>query len=206
MRFVGDVHGKYKQYKRLIKDVPASIQVGDLGLGFIRPQTMRPMQNPPHYAMVRGNHRFIRGNHDNPNACRFHSQWIPDGTVEGDMMLVGGAVSIDIPMRVEGLTWWPDEELSSAEMMPIVDRYISEKPKIMVSHECPDQITEIILALSDKTKLELQSCTRHAFQTMFEAHQPDIWIFGHYHQSLDRVIEGTRFICLAELEFIDLDV
>ena len=36
MRFIGDVHGKFTQYKRLIADVPASIQVGDMGVGFRR--------------------------------------------------------------------------------------------------------------------------------------------------------------------------
>lgn len=32
-RFIGDVHGKYPQYKLLIKDGPPSIQVGDMGVG-----------------------------------------------------------------------------------------------------------------------------------------------------------------------------
>lgn len=206
MRFIGDVHSKYKQYKRIIKECSASIQVGDLGLGFIWPATMRPMQNPPHYAMTRGKHRFIRGNHDNPYRCRQHSQWIPDGTVEGDMMLVGGGVSIDVDQRVEGLTWWRDEELSATELLPIVDRYLLERPKIMVSHECPEEIAEILLVLSGRRKLDIPSRTRQAFQSMFEAHQPDIWIFGHWHHSFNQVIEGTRFICLAELETIDIDI
>lgn len=34
MRFIGDVHGKFKSYKTLIKDIPMSIQVGDMGVGF----------------------------------------------------------------------------------------------------------------------------------------------------------------------------
>ena len=69
MRFIGDVHGKWKKYKRIIKDCDASIQVGDLGLGFVRKHGWSAGQiysNPPHYAMVKGDHKFIRGNHDNP--------------------------------------------------------------------------------------------------------------------------------------------
>ena len=36
MRFIGDVHGKYGQYKKLIAEVDSSIQVGDMGVGFRR--------------------------------------------------------------------------------------------------------------------------------------------------------------------------
>jgi len=64
IRFIGDVHGKYRPYKRAIAGVPRSIQVGDMGVGFRRTSPARygdPSANPPHYAMARGDHRFIRG-------------------------------------------------------------------------------------------------------------------------------------------------
>src|SRR5687767_13552182 len=105
IRFIGDVHGKFEQYKRLIKDTTNSIQVGDMGVGFLKtsgPRVGEETGNPPHYAMVRGNHRFIRGNHDSPAACSRHSQFIKDGTVEGNMMFVGGALSVDKHLRQEG--------------------------------------------------------------------------------------------------------
>lgn len=41
---------------------------------------------------------------------------------------------------------------------------------------------------------------------MFEMHQPRIWLFGHWHFDFDGVIDGTRFICLGELSYRDLDV
>lgn len=58
IRFIGDVHGKYDRYKKIIQDAPGSIQLGDLGVGFRRiggPQAGDFYSNPPHYAMVRGN-------------------------------------------------------------------------------------------------------------------------------------------------------
>jgi len=210
MRFIGDVHGKFNRYKKLVKEVPVSIQVGDMGVGFRYDGGVFEGEfydNPPHYAMVQGNHRFIRGNHDNPGVCRNHSQWIPDGTVEGDMMFIGGAVSIDRALRREGYSWWADEELSIEELNVLVDKYIEVRPRIMVTHECPEQVAGL-LSVHNHQKMypEWSSRTRQALQAMWSAHSPELWIFGHWHNHFDQVLNGTRFICLAELETIDLDL
>lgn len=215
IRFIGDVHGKYEGYKRLIKDFPRSIQVGDMGVGF-KNWHGEIKGNPPHYAMVAGDHRFIRGNHDNPEECAKHSQWIPDGHVEGNMMFCGGAVSIDRAYRTEGYSWWKDEELSTEELNRIVDKYSTVKPRIMVTHDCPETVAEQVLnsivvlgkPSSGYTKLDPQhaSRTRQAFHNMWIMHSPEIWIFGHWHVLFDHVLRGTRFICLPELGHIDLEI
>ena len=217
MRFIGDVHGLYTPYKRLISDVSESIQVGDMGVGFRRsgggPRDGEIYSNPPHYAMVKGNHRFIRGNHDNPEECAKHSQWIPDGRVEGSMMFCGGAVSIDREFRREGYAWWANEELSAKELDGVMEKYLAAKPKVMVTHDCPESIAEAIFqgipgAANGEAKLDprFASRSRQAFQSMWEAHKPKLWIFGHWHESFDKVVEGTRFLCLAELEAKDIDL
>lgn len=223
MRFIGDVHGRYKQYRRLIKAVPQSIQVGDLGLGFryIGQSALRhgaPLANPPYDAMVRRHssenqsepgdrtaHRFIRGNHDNPSVCRNHTQWIEDGTwfSEWRMMLVGGALSIDKHWRTPGYNWWPDEELDYGELSAIAERYAALRPRIMVTHDAPETVATLLIR---REKLEFPSRTRQALQSMWETHQPQTWIFGHWHQSWTATLNGTRFICLNELEALDMDL
>jgi hypothetical protein len=205
MRFIGDVHGKYERYKKILKGSSASIQVGDMGIGFWKTRTMGepvPDVNPPHKRMKEFNARFIRGNHDNPGKCRSNSQWIKDGTVEGNMMFVGGAMSIDIYRRTEGLSWWRDEELSYGEWFEVIDKYNQVKPKYMVTHDCPTEIGKLIIPDSEKHK----SITAQALETMFESHKPDYWIFGHYHRSWRQNVLGTEFICLNELEHIDLEL
>jgi hypothetical protein len=51
IRFIGDVHGKWKQYKNIIKDVPVTRQVGDFGVGFMKwdlhEMVRVPTSNPP---------------------------------------------------------------------------------------------------------------------------------------------------------------
>ena len=202
--FIGDVHGKYKRYKRIITGRQNSIQVGDMGIGFLRPNG-NPYQNPPHYLMAPNGHRFIRGNHDNPGECRRQSQWIADGRIEGGMMFIGGAFSDDREWRTEGHNWWPDEELNVAELNTLAHLYAVTRPRAMVTHDCPEGVAARISALSGEDKL-VPSWTQHALQAMFETHQPDLWLFGHWHYSFDEVIDGTRFVCLAELEAREFDV
>jgi hypothetical protein len=102
--FIGDVHGKIAEYTRILKrDVGTApcLQLGDMGLGFSG--TVLPIQLPQH--------SFIRGNHDDPAACRAHRNYAGDyGTLSGVALnlaevpypvvfFCGGAISIDSEWR-----------------------------------------------------------------------------------------------------------
>jgi calcineurin-like phosphoesterase family protein len=204
---VGDVHGKFEQYKTIIRNYPDTIQVGDMGVGFRNyPGTWNEggfQHNPPHYKMVQMNARFIRGNHDNPEECKKHSQWICDGLIEDGVMFVGGAYSIDKDWRLEGYDWWPDEEISYDDMLRILDIYERNKPRVMVTHDGPEFMLNYYLS----HHWRMSTRTGQFFDRLFELHQPEIWIHGHHHISFDKVVKGTRFVVLAELEhkFIEID-
>jgi hypothetical protein len=71
-------------------------------------------------------------------------------------MYIGGALSIDKAHRTEGLNWWVDEELSIQEMNSIFDKYIKEKPDIMVTHDCPEEIAVMMEQWSGRRKLDIQ--------------------------------------------------
>ena len=206
IRFIGDVHGKFSRYKDVIKDVPVSMQVGDMGVGFYRYDYIEDRRvmtnNPPYDAMSKGNHSFIRGNHDNPQICEKQKYWIPDGTYENSVFCIGGASSIDKHLRTEGMDWWPDEELNYNALDSINQKYLEDKPRYMMTHECPISISNILV----DRKYGSPTDTPKVFEMMFEAHKPELWIFGHWHKSFDKTILGTRFICLNELEYIDLEI
>lgn len=212
MIFIGDVHGKYRSYKNIMKSFENTVQVGDMGVGFKRKRTFDPsgsefFPNPPYHYMKKGNHRFIRGNHDNPSVCKKHTQCISDGHVENDMMFIGGAVSIDKAFRKEGFDWWEDEELSTKELNLLVDKFIDVKPRIMISHCAPDFLSvELAWAANRGYKLDFPSRTQQAFDSMFFHHRPKLWLFGHWHVDFDYLYGGTRFMCLDELSIIDIDM
>lgn len=194
MRFVGDIHGKHDEYLSIIDGCEKSVQVGDFGIGFGH-------KGEPDFIndMLPEGHRFIRGNHDNPAKCRQCSNWIPDGTIEDDVMYLGGAWSIDAAWRTPGLSWWEDEELPFYQLVDLTDRYASAKPRIMVTHTAPIEIPRMM-----GFNIGKGSQTEQALSAMWKYHKPDVWMVGHWHQSLDKVVDGTRFICLDELEFIDI--
>ena len=73
----------------------------------------------------------------------------------------------------------------------------------MVTHDCPDVVSDVLFL---QQRFKEKSRTGQALSAMFNAWQPKLWIHGHWHISSDTVINGTRFICLAELETIDIDL
>lgn len=193
IRFIGDIHGYYPPYLDIIKGAEESIQVGDYGIGF----TPNPIDK-----FDTSKHRFIRGNHDFPYGCTQEPNWIPDGTIEGNMMFVGGAFSVDYMGRTEGIDIWREEELSVDELYIMYDKYVMAKPRIMVAHEFPEHITNFF----PLQKWASRSRTRDCFEAMFEKHKPEIWIGGHWHLNFDSVIDGCRFIVLHIDSYIDIDV
>ena len=204
MIFVGDVHGKIKDFYDLVltqksKDEPL-IQVGDMGVGFGQGEYWHKKFDE---MMLEHSARFIRGNHDNPGTCKTLKSWIHDGIVENDMMFVGGAYSVDKLARIDGISWWPEEELSYADGSRVFDIYRIMKPEIMVTHDFPSSAAEIMFGNHPGVQRFgpiRKTATGTLLQAMFEEHQPRCWIGGHWHIPADQVIEGTRFICLPELE------
>ncbi len=209
IRFIGDVHAKWSKFQDIIKGCDRSLQVGDFGVGFINPRTNKPYSNPPYDHMAKGEHFFIRGNHDNPGACKRHPFWIKDGGSafgRDDIFCVGGAFSIDRDRRTENYDWWHDEELSYGELSNIMDAYELIKPKIVVTHECPDSVITRICHEKGIHKYDIPSVTRRCFDNMLEIHKPDLWIHGHWHLSSRKIYNGVEIISLGELEYVDIDV
>ena len=158
---------------------------------------------------------FIRGNHDDPAVCRKHPDYIGDYGYDTahDLFYLGGAFSIDWKMRrtrmklfpKEGPIWWDDEEVSPKELGNALRLYTKSKPKIMVSHECPSVVahellnTMLLHGAASTEKIEsANSRTARTLQKMFEAHQPELWCFGHYHLDREMQMGATKFVCVGE--------
>lgn len=204
VRYFGDIHGNLDWYAHRLAECPhPTVQVGDYGIGFVKnkiPRSFDPAR-----------HRFIRGNHDNPAKCTVQENWIADGTVEttttgNKIMYIGGASSIDRAYRIEGISWWEDEQCSVQQLNEFVDSYIQIKPDIMITHECPESIADALCAAYNKTKFADPSRTRQAFESMLYHHRPKLWCFGHWHHDLDWLYQGTRFVCLDEFSHIDINI
>lgn len=196
---VGDVHGFTKTYQKYIRRLPEgqrSVQIGDMGLGF-EGVGLHDMGSE---------HKFFRGNHDSPAKCKEHPNYYGDyGYAAADRIFhVAGAWSIDRAWRVEGRTWWADEELSYQELGDVIDIYRLLKPRFVLSHEAPAKAANVLLSnLLGPYFLAKGECansrTAQALQSMLEFHAPEKWIFGHYHVDKTFRVPGfdTEFICLG---------
>ena len=195
MRFIGDIHGEYDAYRKIIAECDQSIQVGDHGLGF-----------GPAPTDISTNHRFIRGNHDCLGKCLRDPRWISDGTVEGTqygpMMFIGGAWSCDQAYRTPGKTWWFDEELSEIEFQKIFEVYRLITPNIMVTHDVPSSIKDKIHSHHRFDK----DFTSGWLQVLFEEHKPDLWIAGHHHVLFNEEVDGCTFVVIPVCSFFDMDL
>lgn len=213
LTFIGDCHGKIEVLLPLLRsrcqESNFVLQLGDMGLGF-RGVTL---PNLPH------SFAFIRGNHDSPDLCRMHDNYAGEfGNITIDspnnehvsVFVVGGAYSIDWQWRVPGVSWWTNEELTIEQGYKALEAYEAAKPRIVATHEAPQQIAEALLrdrGLRPEKWGSTQSRTAQLLQRMFEVHQPEYWYFGHYHRDWQLNLKGARahFQCLNELNIAHID-
>lgn len=203
VRFIGDIHGKIEKYAGIAVDAPdgKSVQIGDFGHGFFHECERDDVAD--FFARNEGA-RFIRGNHDSPDESKASIGWIQDGTVEDNVMYIGGAWSIDWQRRVPGRSWWPDEELSHQELEELIEKYEKVKPEIMITHDFPTSAAYEMF-LKETNGKQFLTRTGEALDAMFKIHTPKLWLAGHWH--IDKTMEmcGTKFICLGELSYLDLN-
>jgi hypothetical protein len=199
LTIIGDVHEKVHQYKKIIDKSKFSICVGDFGF-------------EPEWGWLAKSvdclrHKVLMGNHDYYPVLNTHLASIAGSLVLGhysdDIFCVRGADSIDKHLRIEGLDWFANEELSYQEGLELFDYYIDSKPRIVISHDCPQSVMNHFWKYSWSFG---KSNTRNLLEAMFNEHQPEFWFFGHHRESKDELINGTRFICLYELETFELEL
>ena len=199
LRIIGDVHGYFALYEDIANGADHSIQLGDFGF--------KPEWNKLIFSKLSSdNHKIIPGNHDDydfikspkASAYTFGKDYGMQQFQGWNFFFIRGAYSIDKNMRIPYRSWWPEEQLTPVQFAKAFDEYEEAKPKIILSHDAPSTIIQKMFGR--------KSINNHTSECLnaFLDHKPDLWIFGHWHESKIMKIGGTEFICLNELEFIDL--
>lgn len=195
IQLVGDVHGRFNELKSII-DVSSrlTIQLGDLGIGFLRGK-----KGLTNFKYNSDKFLFLRGNHDNPDVCRNHRNYLGEFGMYQGIFYISGAWSIDWQWRTMGIDIWKDEELSIQQLQSAIDLFAKKKPDIVVSHDCPNMVVKQLHPIDP-----IKTRTGQAMDTMMDAHKPSLWVFAHYHYSWNRKILGTDFTALDELETLEI--
>lgn len=194
---IGDIHGDISNYLQMIKSFNKSIQLGDMGIGFGYKYNKFDHEFPYH----KNKHSFIAGNHDNPEVCKKHKNYLGNfGITDDGIFFVGGGYSIDKEFRTIGKDWWEDEELSINEFNDVLEVYESIKPDFVISHSQPSELIDVIF----KNRIECR--TQQYFSEMFRIHQPKKWISAHLHLNFKTQIENTEFIVVDSLNYYRLEI
>jgi len=194
LRVIGDVHGAADALWDAHAGHANAIQIGDMGLGFSMDDYLRDV-------LEEKGIRFFRGNHDEPTTCQAHPRHLASGWHAKDsLFVIGGGYSIDRAYRTAGRNWWPDEEHSEPEMRALVEEFADTKPRLVLSHEAPDSVTDAMFNPTPK----MVSRTATALQAMYAAHQPDLWLFGHWHRGREMKQGNTLFVCVGEKKTRDI--
>jgi len=199
--FLGDVHGDWGSLHRAIDQNPDTdvfIQVGDFGImpkigsfpkskGFKKPVLFADGNHEDHDLLAKrvakGNLEFARNCWYIPRASRLDFNGFT-------INCIGGAVSIDKYHRTEGKSWWKEEVPSYDEF----DRFANlEACDAIVTHDAPHSIGRLVM--SHHSEQDAVSGVLDSIWQMLD-YQPSYWFFGHHHKPFDKVIKGTRFICL----------
>jgi len=100
--------------------------------------------------------------------------------------------------------------------------YVKSKPRIVATHEAPTKaafsmLTDVMIERSAHDNLTnvpnkgeeyeyykakmgcVNTRTSQVLQQMFDVHEPEYWVFGHYHVTREFNIGRCNFQCLAEL-------
>lgn len=191
---IGDVHGKYDRYHKIISQTtkhPYTVQLGDFGFKY---DTLKNVDYTKHV--------IIGGNHDNYDICHNYAHFLSDyGYMVDfnglDFFYYRGAYSIDKQYRTIGINWWENEEVKIEGFMKARELYASIKPDIMITHDCPEFMVPYYVAHNATV---YQNITNWALNELYNIHQPKLWIHSHYHLSKTTIYGDTKFVCLDELE------
>lgn len=178
MLVIGDVHGDFDSYFGIINQHKESIQIGDFGL---------------QYPEIPSGHKFFMGNHDNYSVN--HPNCLGDFGAYKHVFFIRGAKTIDPQGRIFGVDLFPNEELNWYQASKMLNLYLSLKPDIVLSHDCPTSVKKYRYPHFEA------NYTNNLLQIALDIHRPKRWIFGHHHENFTYTAEGTTFQCLAPLSY-----
>ena len=185
---IGDVHGEYDEYLKIISKHEYTVQIGDFGFNYDILKGVDPKK-----------HKIIGGNHDNYDIIQDIPHYLGDyGNYELNgvrFFFYRGANSIDKHLRTPHVDWWEEEENNIEIFMEAKELYYRIKPQIVLTHCCPSSVKYDFVNKIDRDKLR-GNRTDWALDILYNDHQPDLWAFGHYHCSKSFKKNNTIFTCV----------
>lgn len=208
LRVTGDCHNKINELLSIIPENGVMLQIGDLSFQYDFLDSVSSNK-----------FRFFCGNHDNidkaynyPHCLGKFGYHLFGGVA---FFHLSGAFSIDWQMRIKHeqktgeKVWWENEQLSYKELEQALEMYSQIKPDLVIAHDAPRSVVRKVF---DGNILKgfgydpdtFTTHTSEALETMINIHKPKTFIHGHYHKNVKTIIDDVEYICLDELNYIDI--
>ncbi len=103
--------------------------------------------------------------------------------IEGKTFFVmGGATSVDRMFRTEGVSWWPQEEPSGAEMMEAAKNLVAHENKVdyIISHTIPEKLRKTVFDVYDDF-IDYSSEVEKYLDIILENVEYTKWFGAHIH-------------------------
>jgi hypothetical protein len=212
LRLIGDCHGDFQTYSHIVEDSEYSIQLGDFGFNEMYKAVASSNIDDSNHQFFGGNHEDMDYYYSLPHSLGNYGFTILNSIA---FFFVRGAESIDQDWRKADMAmgkwggrklWWEEEQMSMRQLGAAIEHYKDVKPSIVLTHTCPQFLKNIVLKYKygDDNNCNVTR-TEAALENMWGSHKPKLWVFGHFHCYFNQVIGGTRFICLDEYQYADLD-
>ena len=107
-------------------------------------------------------------------------------------LFIGGACSIDKETRVEGISWWRDEELSYTDYLNLPE----EEIEVVFSHTIPSCVDDKLPLLSQALADKFKDGSCQILEEVFYKYKPIRWYFGHFHRHYQFEFENCQFVGL----------
>ncbi|MCF0156762.1 MAG: metallophosphatase, partial [Veillonella sp.] len=107
----------------------------------------------------------------------------------------GGATSVDKAHRVEGESWWPQENASPEEMQEGIDTLAKHNWQVdyVVTHTAPKQFLNAFYKYMS-FKQEVPCPTQDYLTELADKLDWDMWYFGHFHGDEKQVQVKARLL------------
>ncbi len=236
MMMQGDTHGNTVAIRRALRYAQVEgcdelFVVGDFGFGWSRSSTGDAFVESVSRAAISydidvywldGNHEnfdLLEGygyfKHDGPVEICERVFYVPRGTVlkrgVHNILVIGGAYSVDKAYRTEGHSWWPQEEITYEDLEKCADACAEAGTiDVVFSHDAPNSAFVAAMSIAvDGDLAEMQhlvwkndqqfpgACpNRASLELILQATKPTLWVHGHYHSAYDVDLNGTRVLAL----------
>lgn len=217
--FAGDWHGNLRWAQRMLdafatREITHVFHVGDFGiwpndkqylqgvnakageLGITLYVTLGNHEDYNRVALLKADeHGWLRfSRYDNIRVAPRAHTWELEGITFASL---GGAGSIDRLVRVEGKSWWPQEEITSADRDALTEQVHARRWQtvdVFLSHEAPAGLQRIGMARTRwMTEEVLEYCyqQRVILREAVDAIQPLTMFNGHWHDFYDEELFGV---------------